>query len=177
MRWGGIVFGLVGLMAPSLSFAGSAIVDVSLSPAGSFRAESKKVDGFAYKTKDGGVAAENIQVDLRGITTGVGLRDTHTKKRLETSKYPYAKLIKATGKNGVGQALIEIKGIKKQVTGKYKVVGNELQAEFPIKLEELKIKDINYMGVGVDNEVKLQVSVPIKDKARMPASAGSAKKK
>lgn len=172
-----IIFTLA-LFAPMTVLAqGSAAVDVVLSPAGSFRAESKKVTGVAYKTKDGGVQAKNVKVDLRGLATGISLRDDHTRKRLQTSKYPYAKVIKATGKNGVGKALVEIKGIKKEVTGTYKIVGNELQAEFPMKLKDLKITDVSYMGVGVEDEVKLQVTLPLKEVGRMPASNKSKNKK
>lgn len=177
MRRSGWILGILGLFLPVMALADSnAAVEVVLNPAGSFRGETKKVTGFAYKTSDGGVAAENVQVDLRSLATGIGLRDTHTKKRLETGKYPYAKLIKATGKGGVGKALVEIKGIKREVTGTYKIVGNELQAEFPMQLKDLKITDVNYMGVGVENEVKLHVNIPIKEKGRLPASQGSAKK-
>ncbi|MGE0762223.1 MAG: YceI family protein [Bdellovibrionales bacterium] len=169
------VLGLCTFLVSGSSLAETtAAVDVVLNPAGSFRAETKKVTGYAYKTKDG-VAAENIKVDLRTLTTGVSLRDQHTKKRLHTDKHPFAKLVKATGKGGIGKGIVEIKGMRREVTGTYKIVGKELQAEFPLTLTELQITDANYMGVGVDDKMVLKVNVPLKDRA--PASAGKATKK
>lgn len=164
MRRQGLFIVTVALMS-SLAWAdGSAVVAVTLSPAGSFKGKSTKVTGNAYKTADGGVAAENIQVDLRGIKTGIELRDKHTKKHLEADKYPYAKLIKASGKGGKGKALIEIKGIKREVEGTYKVEGSTLMAEFKLHLPDVKITDISYMSVGVEDDVTIDVSVPLKDK-------------
>jgi polyisoprenoid-binding protein YceI len=135
-------------------------VDVTLNPAGSFVAQTTKVKGFAYKTAKG-IAAKNIEVDLKSITTGVGLRDKHLKKRLDVAKFPTAKLSVAQGKDGKGQAIVEIKGMKKKVSGTYKIEGSNLNAEFKMHLPDLDIKDINYMGVGVDDDVTVHVLIPI----------------
>jgi hypothetical protein len=148
-------------ITPMFAYAsGSASVDVTLSPAGSFKGECDKVTGTAYKTADG-VAAENVSVDLRTLTTGVSLRDKHTKEHLMVEKYPEAKLIKAIGKNGKGEALVEIKGVKKKVTGTYTVAGDMLKATFPIHLPDLDIKGIRYMGIGVKEDVTINVNLPI----------------
>ncbi|MCC6138864.1 MAG: YceI family protein [Bdellovibrionaceae bacterium] len=138
-----------------------AVVDVKLSPAGSFKGETSKVTGSAQKTADG-VTAENIEVDLTSLKTGVDLRDKHTKERLMVDKHPKAKLIKAEGKGGKGKATIEIKGIQKEVTGTYKIAGNMLQAQFKMLLSDLDIKNVRYMGVGAKDEVIISVTVPIK---------------
>lgn len=174
---------IVVLVFPVMSYANDAAVavDVELT-AGSFVAKTKKVTGHAYKTKDG-FAAENVNVDLRTLTTGVSLRDEHTKKRLKTDKFPYAKLIKASGKNGKGTATLEIKGMKVEVVGTYEASDSTFTAKFPIHLEnDLKITDVNYMGIGVEDTVQLTVSLPIKEKSRglaghTPAPSGSKGKK
>ncbi len=138
-------------------------VDVRLSPAGSFVAETKKVKGYAYKTKSG-VAAENVEVDITSITTGMSLRDKHLKERLLTKKFPKAKLIKAVGKNGVGKASIQIKGIKRTYSGTYKIEGSSLQASFDVNLPDLKINDVKYMGVGVKDVVTVNITLPLRNK-------------
>lgn len=144
-------------------------VDVGLSPAGNFQAETGRVTGFAYKTKNG-VRAENVKIDLRSLKTGLPLRDKHTKEHLVTNKYPQAKLIKAIGKGGKGEALIEIKGKKKKVKGTYSIEGKTLKARFPVKLADFGIKNIRYMGMGVKDEVTINVDLPLQAEPRQPAS-------
>mgnify|MGYP001202154416 CR=1 FL=1 len=141
--------------------AQQATVGVTLIPAGSFKAKSTDVKGFATKKGDE-VSAKNIVVDLKDLKTGVDLRDKHTKKHLETDKFPQAILVSATGKGGKGTGVIKIRGIEKNIAGTYKVEGNTLVAQFPLVLSEFGITGIKYMGVGVDDEVRVQVSVPIK---------------
>src|SRR5262245_1631040 len=124
------------LASGSMAFAANVEIDVTLSPAGSYKAVTKNVSGTAYKTSDGGVAAENVMIDLRTITTGVGLRDKHTKEHLLVSKHPQAKLVKASGKEGKGTATIEVRGKKINVSGTYKIEGKNLKAEFPVNMSE-----------------------------------------
>lgn len=162
----------------SLSFsqaqaaAGEVAVDVTLSPAGSFKAETKKVTGTASKTADG-VVAENIIIDATTLVTGVSLRDDHLKKRLLTQKFPQIKLVKAIGKNGKGKGKIDIMGKSKTVEGTYTVDGGKLNAQFKMKLSDLAISDVSYMGIGVKDEVTVHVSVPISDApARDTATSG-----
>jgi YceI-like domain len=154
-------FFLLGLLFSPMVFAQSAVVDVGLTPAGSFKIKSTDVKGTAQETA-GTVEAKNIVVGLKNIQTGISLRDTHTKKHLEVDKFPEATLISAKGKDGKGEGVIKIKGIQKNITGTYKIDGKNLIASFPLKLSDFKITDIKYMGVGVDDEVKLAVTVPIK---------------
>ncbi len=152
-------------------------VDVDLSPAGDFVAKTSSVKGKAFLKKSGGkelLAAKGIVIDLRTIKTGVSLRDKHLKKYLEVDKYPTATLIKAKGGNGKGIALIKVKGKKIKVKGDYEINGSELTANFPVKLSQLGITGVRYMGVGVKDELKVHVTVPVAPMAEMrkPASQG-----
>lgn len=149
------------LLFSSLTWAASAVVDVTLSPAGSFKAKTGQIKGFATKKGDE-VSAQNIVVNLKSLTTGIELRDKHTLKYLEVGKFPEAVLISAKGKGGKGTGKIRIRGIEKDISGTYKINGSELQAEFKLNLADFKITDINYMGAGVDDEVVLHVAVPVK---------------
>lgn len=156
--------------------SGSAVVDVSLSPAGSFKAKTNDVKGTAV-LKNGEVSAQHIVVNLNSLKTSVELRDKHTKEHLQTDKYPEAVLVSAKGKDGKGVAKIRIKGIEKNVTGTYKIVGKEMEAQFKVHLPDYKISGIKYVGVGVEDDVTIHVRVPVTDgstTARIPASSDAA---
>ena len=99
---------------------------------------------------------------MKSLKTGVELRDKHTQKYLETPKFPEAVLVSATGKGGKGKGKIKIRGVEKDIEGTYKVEGKLLKADFKLTLSDFDIKEINYMGVGVEDEVTLHVAVPMK---------------
>lgn len=142
--------------------AGSMVADVTLNPAGDFKAKTNEVVGEATVEGDT-VKADNIVVKLNKLATGMPLRDRHGKEKyLEVAKYPEAVLTKAVGKGGKGKGMLKFHGVEKEVSGTYKVEGGKLKAQFPIKLSDYNIKGINYMGVGVEDEVKVMVEVPVK---------------
>ncbi len=155
--------GLFGLCLPlAQAKSTGASIAVTLSPAGSYKAETPSVKGTALKHKDGSVTAKEIIVDLSTLKTGIGLRDKHTKERLKADKFPTAKLLEAKGKDGKGEATIEVMGKQKKVSGTYKIEGNSLVSEFPMSLAELDIKDVRYMGVGVKDQIVVTIVVPAK---------------
>ena len=143
------------------AWAQEAVVDVTLNPMGDFKAKTTAVKGQAVKKGDE-FTATNIVVNLKSLKTGVDVRDKHTQKHLQTDKFPDAVLLSASGKGGKGKGRIKIKGIEKDIEGTYKVEGNLLKAKFNLNIADFGIKDINYMGVGVEDTVTLNVSVPIK---------------
>jgi polyisoprenoid-binding protein YceI len=166
--------GAVFIFLSSSAFGSSlATFDVTLSPAGDFTGKVTKVEGHA--TLSGSkVSAENIKVPLKNLSTGIALRDTHTKKYLEVEKFPYATLISAQGEDGKGRGILEVKGIKKDVKGTYQVKGSVLESSFKINLSDFNITGIGYKGIGVDDEVLIKVTVPLKKIGG--ASSGSKKK-
>ncbi len=158
-----IVFmGSISNLAFAQSARGSAEADVTLTPAGDFKAKVSDVTGHAI-IKGDSVQAENVIVKLKGITTGLSLRDKHAREKyLEVQKYPEMILVKAIGKNGKGKGRIRYRGVQKDVQGTYSVKDNFLTAVFPLKLSDFKITGIKYMGVGVDDEIRIQVKLPVK---------------
>lgn len=141
---------------------GSAEADVSLTPAGDFKAKTDDVKGFAVMKGDQ-VTAENVVVNLKKLSTGLAMRDKHARdKYLEVEKYPEMTLVKATGKGGKGIGRIKYRGVEKDVAGSYEIKGSNLQASFPLKLSDFNVKGIKYMGVGVDDEIKIHVTLPVK---------------
>ncbi len=155
-----LAFSLLVFYSLSVS-AQEAVVDVKLHPAGSFKGRTTDVKGVATQKGDR-VEAANIIVGLKSLATGISLRDEHTKKYLETEKFPEATLVSAVGQGGKGEGVIKIRGIEKKVQGTYKIEGSRLNAEFPIKFSDFQIKSIKYMGIGVDDEGIIHVNLPIK---------------
>lgn len=155
----------VVLFAQGARGEGRVEISVVLTPAGSFKAVTSDVTGQAYKTGDG-VAADNVTVSLKSLTTGVSLRDKHTKEHLMVGKFPEAKLLKASGKNGKGTATVEVKGQRHAVEGTYVIEGETLKAQFPMQLSDLDIKDVRYMGIGVKDAVKVLVELPLVSAAK-----------
>ena len=153
--------GVIAVLFSMSSYAQEATVDVSLSPAGSFVGKTADIKGTATMKGDT-VEAQNIVVSLKDLKTGIKLRDEHTQKHLDTAKFPEAVLVSATGKDGKGEGVLKIRGIEKKVTGTYTIEGGILKAEFPIKFSDYNITGIKYMGVGVQDDGKIKVSVPIK---------------
>ena len=161
-----ILFSLV--LAFTTAFVNSAnaevIVDVSLTPAGDFKAKTDDISGEAVMEGDT-VRAENVVVKLMNLKTGIALRDKHAKEKyLEVGKFPDAVLVKAIGQGGKGKGRLKIRGIEKDVEGLYVISGSQLNAEFPIKLSDFGINGIKYMGLGVDDQVKLHIGLPLKKK-------------
>ncbi|MCS6838035.1 MAG: YceI family protein [Bdellovibrionaceae bacterium] len=137
------------------------MVKLKLSPAGQFDAKTKTIEG-KVTVKNNEVSAQNIKVPLNTLETGIKLRDEHMKdKYLDVKKYPYATLKVGKGVDGKGDGEIEIRGITKKIQGTYKIEKNILEAEFPLKLSDFEIKGIRYMGVGVKDEVRVIVKMPI----------------
>lgn len=157
------------LVTGHFALANSVQIDIGLSPAGSFKAETQKVSGSAHRTADG-IEAENVVIDMKSLSTGIALRDKHTKEHLRVEKFPQAKLIKATGKDGKGKATLDVSGKQTEVTGTYVIEGNVLKAEFPMKLTDLDIKGVRYMAVGVKDEVKVRIELPLSEAKRATAS-------
>ncbi len=158
----GLVFGLlyssVVLAAPEI------VAEVTLNPAGDFKAEISDVKGEAIIDGDT-VRAEKVVAELKSLKTGMTLRDKHAKdKYLEVATFPVVELVSAIGKGGKGKGRIKMKNIEKDVEGTYKIEGGELKADFPIKLSDFKITGIKYMGIGVEDVVKVRVTIPARKK-------------
>jgi polyisoprenoid-binding protein YceI len=136
-------------------------VKLKLSPTGQFEATTEQIMG-QVKVVNGEVIAQSVQVPLNSLKTGIKLRDEHMKsKYLQVDRYPNAILHIGNGKGGKGTGELEIKGVKKSIQGKYKLEGNEIIAEFPIKLSDYNISGIRYMGVGVKDEALVKVKMAI----------------
>lgn len=151
---------------------------VTLFPAGDFVASTNDVTGQAEVLPNGDIQAKDIRINLKTLKTGMELRDDHAKnKYLEVSKYPEAILVTGTGKGGVGTGVLKMKDKQANIDGKYTLLAGKkaVKAEFNIKLSSFGINEINFKGVGVDDEVKVEVIIPVGEAAAAkPAAAAGA---
>jgi len=156
-------------------------VEVKLSPLGGFTAQFPNIQGKALLQKEE-VLAENIKIQTSSVQTGIGLRDEHTRKYMESEKFPEVLLVKGVGKSGIAQTLVlKIKGIEKDVSkikiegvempnGTYKIEGDFLEADFQLHPSDFNIQGINYRGAGVKDLIGIHVTLPIQQNPVNPAS-------
>lgn len=149
------------LLTPALA-ASDCKLNISLSPAGSFVAESQAVEIRGSTEKNGDqFVAHNIALKLDTLKTGIELRDNHMKhKYLETDKYPEAMLTQATGKDGKFTGELQVHNVTKPVSGTYKVAGDQFVCNFTVSIKDFGIEKVKYMGVGVNDAVNVEISIP-----------------
>lgn len=136
---------------------------VTLNPAGDFVATIKSNSGQAFFDNQK-LTIPNLTLDLNTLVTGLSLRDDHAKnKYLEVKKYPTAILSDIKAENGKGVGLLQIRDKKAKVSGTYKFSADQKQivAEFKIKLSDFGIEDINYKGIGVEDEVAIEARINV----------------
>lgn len=143
--------------------AGQVEAAVVVNPVGDFTAEFKEIDGFAYVEGDA-FKADAFTIPWSKVSTGMSVRDKHTKDYFHADKYPNIEIMQAIGKGGKGVAKIKMNGEEQIVKGTYTKDGNNIVAEFPVILSKFKVTNINFKGAGVQDEVKVKVTVPIKAK-------------
>lgn len=139
-------------------------VFVSLSPAGSFTAVSKKVKGNLKRIGDN-FTSDKISVTVESFKTGIDLRDEHFWKHLQSSKASSSSKITLTDLKaavGKGMGILEVNGVKKPVTIAYTTKGNEVLVKFNVKASEFKLSKAEYLGVGVEDLVKVEATFGFK---------------
>jgi polyisoprenoid-binding protein YceI len=173
------------LSGPLQVFDASVAVRCPLTVGGSFEAKTNALTGelVVNPDKQGTVDGE-LEVDLRLLETGIGLRDFHMRDAyLEVHKgegFSSATLdrIRLEGidpATPVGSAkfrgVLALHGQEREVMGTADIrrVGQSLrvQASFPVKVSDFAIASPTYLGVGVRNEVGVSVSFQAVSKRQM----------
>jgi hypothetical protein len=135
-------------------------VYVDLWPAGDFIASSKRIRGKVIK-KGSKYSAKNIRIPVVSIDTGIDLRNTHLQQRLKAN----VTLVEASGENGKGTATFKVNELLQTVPFTFKELSPKfIEATFKINFAKFKIPSLKYMGVGVQDEAKVIVVVPLKEK-------------
>ena len=136
-----------------------------------------KIDGtgdeLKVKEEDGKLV---FKASLKNLKTGIGLRDKHLKKYLETDQWPDASLVIDKGK----LKFPDDKKVSANATGKFKLHGVSRDEKFDYTAEKkdggysvsgkltvdtdnYKIEQPCYLGVCVDKKVKIDVSFKLKE--------------
>ncbi|WPU66099.1 YceI family protein [Peredibacter starrii] len=136
---------------------------VTLSPAGSFQAVSKKVKGNLVKQGDN-FTADKITVSIESFNTGIDLRDEHTWKHMNSSKHPKATLTDLKAQGGKATAMLEVNGEKRPVNITYTTKNDEVVAKFSVKASDFKMAKAEYLGVGVEDTINVETILPYKAK-------------
>ncbi len=114
-------------------------------------------------TKKGEVyTAKKLYTKISAFKSGLDLRDKHLKEKLNMSKYPKILLTDVVGRNGAGSGTLSINGKSKKHTFTYKIVGGKLTYILNVNLSDFGVKGIKYMGVGIDDKVKIKGTHDIK---------------
>jgi polyisoprenoid-binding protein YceI len=162
------------LAQSALAGDGEIKISVTLKPAGSFVAESSEVKVRGKATRAGaGFSVEYVLLDLDTLKTGISLRDRHMKERyFETGKtqFKWAQLLRAQGSGGRFTGELKMHGVTRKIAGTYEVGGGRFKGNFPLKISEFGIEAPKYMGVGVSDDVKVEISIPEAVANRAPSS-------
>jgi len=142
--------------------AQSVSADVELFPAGDFTAKSSSLQGYMVE-KDGKLLlGKPLSVSATSFKTGIDLRDEHMLKYMGAKKNPVIKVSKGMGKGGNGLALLSFNGKSKKTKFSYTKNSGKVQIKLKIKLSDFGVEDISYQGIGVEDEVVINASVPLK---------------
>ena len=171
------------LLAGGLTFSAIAFAKLSKTGGGAAGFHASGPAGMAIdgNTSDVSVSDDGtnvvVTVKLTGIKTGMDLRDEHTRKALETDKFPTTELKVAranlkfpSGGESSGEATgsLKLHGQTKDVKFKYTATprgdGFDVKADIKqLNMKQFGIEPPTYLGVGVKPEVDVSVSFSAKD--------------
>ena len=151
---------------------GQVVVVCPLTVGGGFEAKTEAITGSVSIGSDQPLAVGGaLAVDLRTLKTGIGMRDRHMKENyLEVEKGPSfgtatledIKIDKLDGKTSFNATLV-LHGERRSITGSATLErrdgGYRVQAEFPVKVSHYNISKPSYLGVGVQDEIRIKIAL------------------
>jgi polyisoprenoid-binding protein YceI len=154
---------LLTLFAFNSFAANKTTLFVALTPAGSFEAVSEKMKGNLIKS-GGMITADKLWVSIESFKTGIDLRDEHFWKHLNSSKNSKAVMTEVKGQNGKATAMLEVNGVKKPVSMSYTESGSDVRTNFTVKASDFGLPPAKYLGVGVNDDVRVEAVYPVVQK-------------
>ena len=154
-----IILGL--LLASATVYAQNTIrVMAKLVPdTGSFTAISEKAKGRLLK-QGNRFTADRISVFADSFKTENPLRDKHFTEYISGGKglpHPRIDILNLEASEGKGKATLAVNNVKQPIEIKYKEQDKYVDAEFEVKASDFKLPKANYLGIGVQDEVKIKV--------------------
>ena len=118
-----------------------------------------------------------ITVPLANLSTGIGLRDSHTKKALETDQFAATTLVVARAalqfpaaggqSSGDTKGALTLHGQTKDVTFHYSATNKggtiSVSGSTSVNMNDFGIKPPSYLGVTVKPDVKIDTSFDVTD--------------
>jgi hypothetical protein len=175
------IIALVLLAAPPVAGAqvawrvdgGDVRVVCPMTVGGSFEATTSALSG-TLTAGDGGLLAGSLAVALDTLDGGIALRTTHMRERyLETGREGFDAAVLSDITLGAGAdprtasgtvaftARLRLHGVERPVEGEAEIsrtaAGVEVTARFPVSIEAHAIPPPRYLGVGVRDEVRVEV--------------------
>jgi polyisoprenoid-binding protein YceI len=112
-----------------------------------------------------------LSVDLRTLKTGIAMRDRHMKDNyLEVERGPAfgtatienIRIDRLDGKTMFNATLV-LHGERRPIAGSATLErrdgGYSVQAEFPVRVSEYNIAKPTYLGVGVQDEIRIKIAL------------------
>jgi hypothetical protein len=138
------------------SFAKLLKIEVQLSPAGNFSAETQSIIGVL--NKDGqSITSAKLGVKVSNLKTGIDLRDEHFFNYLEEKKYPLITLSEIKIIDGKGSGKLQIKNKIKTVDFLVVKKDDKYISEFKVALKDFGLEAPSYMLVSIKEEVNIYV--------------------
>ncbi|MGE0174710.1 MAG: YceI family protein [Oligoflexales bacterium] len=154
------IFCLAVPMGVAYAESPGTLAKITLSPVGSFDVKSPTIVGKLVR-KGSVFSASELKVPVESLKTGISLRDTHLKEKLNEKKHPFIIANNVAATSDKGKASIMIAGVTKEIEFKIKDLGSNLaQATFTLVLPEFKLSGISYKGVGVEDETEVTAVIP-----------------
>jgi len=166
--------------------AGHVTVVCPLTVGGRFEAKTAAVKGEVTVSEGRPDVAGTFSVDLRTLDTGIGLRNTHLRDNyLEVSRGPaYETAVlsdvvldapaPARGRSAtVGfKGVLSVHGNARPVAGtaevSHKGEAMDVKVKFPVRIDVYEIARPTYLGVGVSNQIGVEVRATLKPGATNP---------
>lgn len=153
---------------------GEVVVECPLTIGGGFEARTQAVSGeVAVPAEQAGAIRGSLSVDLRTLKTGISLRDRHMRDNylevnngahFEKATIEDIQIGKLDGKTTFNGTLV-LHGERRPISGAATLEkrdgGYAVQAEFPVKVSEYKITKPTYLGVGVQDQLKIKVALTV----------------
>jgi polyisoprenoid-binding protein YceI len=150
---------------------GRITVVCSLTVGGSFEARTKSLSGeLSVPPAEGTTVIQGtFQVDFETLETGIGLRDRHMRRDylqvdkgqdFSTATLNDLRIEKLDGKTTFA-GVLRLHGQSKQVSGTADLQRRDgairVEARFPLRMSEFQIPIPAYLGVGVRDEIQVDV--------------------
>jgi len=150
---------------------GHVAVVCALTTGGAFQARTTTVDG-GLTPQDGSRAFSGaVKVDLATLQTGIALRDQHMQNiyletgrgdGFATARVEEIRIDRAEGR-GAFTAVLVLHGERHPIIGTVDLQSRRdgavgVQARFPVSLAAFDIRPPRYLGVGVQDQVQVQVA-------------------